>query len=74
MRDATVLQRRVARNVRRLRLAAGMTLEVAAERADLHVRHWQKIEAALMNLTIGTLARLATALGCDVPALLRRGR
>lgn len=70
--NASTLRRRVAANVRRLRLAQGLTLEVAAERADLNVRHWQKIEAAQMNLTISTLVKLANALGSTPADLVSR--
>jgi hypothetical protein len=51
-RDFSVLRRRVADNVRRLRLAARLTLVAASERADLDLRHWQKIEAGEQNLTV----------------------
>jgi transcriptional regulator with XRE-family HTH domain len=57
-------------NVRTLRLAAGLTLKKAAERAEMHWRHWQKIEAGEINITLHTLIRLAKVLGVDVAALL----
>jgi transcriptional regulator with XRE-family HTH domain len=69
-----VLRRHVAANVRRLRMTAGLTLAVASERAGLDLRHWQKIEAAEMNITLGTLAKLANGLGVDVTILLERPR
>jgi transcriptional regulator with XRE-family HTH domain len=58
-------------NVRVLRIAAGLTLKKAAERAEMHWRHWQKIEAGAINLTLVTLVRLAKALQVDVAVLLR---
>ena len=71
-RSTSALKRRVAVNVKRLRREQGLTLAALATRADLHLRHVQRIEAAGANLTIGTLAKLATGLGVDVTALLER--
>lgn len=72
MRRPSALQRRVAANMRRLRREQGLTLAALAKRADLHLRHVQRIAAARANLTIGTLAKLATGLGVDVTTLLDR--
>jgi len=64
------LRDRVAQNVRGMRTAAGLTVEVAAERAGLDARHWQKIEAAETSATLRTLARLADAFAVDPAVLL----
>lgn len=61
---------RFARNVRRLRIDAELTLEEAAHRADLHWRHWQKLEAGEVSPTLRTLARLSEALRIDPRELL----
>lgn len=45
--------------VRALREERGWTLEQAAERCDLDLKHLQKIEAGLLNVTLVTLVRLA---------------
>ena len=45
--------------VRALREANGWTLEKAAERSDLDLKHLQKIEAGMLNVTLVTLVRLA---------------
>jgi transcriptional regulator with XRE-family HTH domain len=58
-------------NVRVLRIATGLTLKKAAGRAGMHWRHWQRIEAGRINLTLMTLGRLAEALRVDVAVLLR---
>jgi transcriptional regulator with XRE-family HTH domain len=58
-------------NVRTLRLAAGLTLKNAAERAEMHWRHLQKIEEGQINVTLVTLARLAQVLQVEAAALLR---
>lgn len=68
------LRERVAQNVRRMRTAAGLTIEVAAERAGLDARHWQKIEAAETSATLRTLARLADAFAVDPGMLLAAPR
>jgi len=64
------LQKRLARRVRELRRKLGLTLKVAAERAALHWRHWQKIEAGEANVTLDTLRRLGEVLGVDGSDLL----
>ena len=43
----------------------------ASERAEMHWRHWQKIEAGEVNVTIQTLVRLGDALDMDPADLLR---
>jgi transcriptional regulator with XRE-family HTH domain len=45
--------------VRALRLGAGLTLERAAEKCDLDLKHLQKIEGGTLNVTFVTLVRLA---------------
>jgi transcriptional regulator with XRE-family HTH domain len=64
------LRNRFARNLRRHRVADGLTLEEAAHRADLHWRHWQKLEAGEVSPTLRTLARLAETLRVDPRDLL----
>jgi transcriptional regulator with XRE-family HTH domain len=63
------LRQKLAANVRRLREDAKLTLEEAAHRAGLHWRHWQKVEAGEVNLTLATLVRLSGALDVE-PARL----
>lgn len=64
------IRRRIAANVRSRREEAGLSLEEAADRAEMHWRHWQKVEACEVNTTLRTLARLAGALGLDPADLL----
>jgi transcriptional regulator with XRE-family HTH domain len=47
-----------------------LTLEEIAHRATLHWRHWQKVEAGEVNLTLATLVRLASALDVEPARLL----
>jgi transcriptional regulator with XRE-family HTH domain len=67
--EAALVQR-FRTNVRALRLAAGLTLKKAAERAQMHWRHWQKIETGEIHVTLRTLVRLAQVLRVDVASLL----
>jgi hypothetical protein len=45
-------------------------MEESAHRARLHGRHWQKVEAGEVNVTLSTLSRIADALGVSVADLL----
>lgn len=60
----------LAANLRRLRLQAGLTQEQLASAADVGGRHIQRIEAGEANVTLGSLARLATALGTSILQLV----
>ena len=51
--------------VRRLRQDRGWTLEQAAERMDVDLKHLQKIEAGQLNVQLVTIVRIAA--GLDVP-------
>ncbi len=69
--DFQEARRRLASQVRRIRVARGLTQEAAADGAGLAVRHFQKIEAEEVNVTLDTLCKLAAALGVDVSELLQ---
>jgi transcriptional regulator with XRE-family HTH domain len=66
-----ILRKRLSINVRTLRTSAALTLKKASERAEMHWRHWQKIEAGQVNITLLTLLRLAEVLGTEPSDLLR---
>lgn len=68
--DEAKLRRRVAINVRRLRLERKLSAIDASERVAMHWRLWQKIEAGDTNLTLRTLSKVATALDVDARELL----
>ena len=70
--DMQRVRQRVAAQVRRLRAGRRMTQEAAAGAAGLAVRHFRKIEAGEVNVTLDTLVKVATALGVDVAELLQR--
>jgi len=60
----------MGRNVRRQRLAAGLTQERLAELADLAARTVQKIEAGQLDILATTIRRLQQALKCRYDDLL----
>jgi transcriptional regulator with XRE-family HTH domain len=60
----------LATNVRALRQKRGLTMEECADRARLHGRHWQKVEAGEVNATLATLLRIADVFGVSVAELL----
>jgi len=59
----------LAGNVRRLRENLKWTQEQAAEASGIAVRHFQKIEAGDVNVTVATLVRVAEAFRFPVKAL-----
>ena len=56
--------KKMGRNLARLRDAGGMTQEVIAEKAEMHWRHYQKIEAGEIAPGFHALVRLKRALAC----------
>jgi transcriptional regulator with XRE-family HTH domain len=60
----------LGQRIRELRTARGWTQEEAAEAAGLVVRHYQKVEAGEVNLTIRTIVRLANAFKLEPASLL----
>ena len=59
----------LAKNVRRLRGTREWTQEEAAEASGIAVRHYQKIEAGDVNVTVATIVRVAVAFRVPVSAL-----
>lgn len=59
----------LAGNVRRLREKKGWTQEEAADAMEIATRHYQKIEAGDVNVTVATLVRVAKAFGIDIKSL-----
>lgn len=64
------LRSRLAANTRTLRIKAGMSMREAAERAEIPLRQWQRVEAGEVNATLKTIARAAHALRVDARDLL----
>lgn len=59
-------------NLRRERVAQGITQEKLAELVDLNIRTVQKIEAGETNILLTTAIRLQKALGCPWESLVSR--
>jgi len=59
----------LAGTVRRLREKSGWTQEQAADAIGIAPRHYQKIEAGDVNVTVATLVSVAKAFGVTVKAL-----
>ena len=66
----TSAQDLVRQNVRRLRIAQGMTQEDLAAKADITRSYLGHLEARGKNVSIDVLAALADALGVDPRDLL----
>jgi transcriptional regulator with XRE-family HTH domain len=64
--------RRVGAEIRRARQQAGLTQGEVAERLDSSAPYISNVEAGRVNLTLGQLARVADALGCDMEVMLPR--
>lgn len=64
------IQKRLGRNVRRLRLREGWSQEDYAERADIHRTYLSDIERGERNPTIKVVEKLAVALGVSASDLL----
>lgn len=61
-------------NVQRQRLKRGWTQEQLAELTGLDLSYAQRVERGEINLTLGSLAHFADALGVSPGALLRAGK
>ena len=64
-------RRRIAVNVRRLRMERGLSQEGMAELADFHRTYVSQLERRVTNISIDGLERLAMALDVDITELLK---
>ena len=64
---------RFAVNLRKSRLAQGLSQEELAAKAGLHRNYVGSVERNEKNISIDSMERLAAALGLDVVTLLIRG-
>jgi len=67
--DPGKLAQQVGRRVAELRSEIGLTQAELAEHMEVSVRYLQSIEAGTENLTLETIAKLATILGAKPAAL-----
>jgi transcriptional regulator with XRE-family HTH domain len=68
------LKRAMAANVRRLRLARGLSQEDLAGRANLSARYVSSIERAVVAASVTVLGQVAEALQVDPCELIRNDR
>lgn len=68
--EARAVMRGVGRRVAELRRQAGLTQEQVAERGDVSVRYWRRIETGRENLTLSALVWLANLLGVRTAELM----
>jgi DNA-binding XRE family transcriptional regulator len=61
--------RTLGQNMNRLRMRLDLTQKDAAQRAGLHWRHYQKIEAGTCNCCVSSLVGIAYALGATIGEL-----
>ncbi|MFJ4679847.1 MULTISPECIES: helix-turn-helix domain-containing protein [unclassified Kitasatospora] len=70
MPDADLVTQALARNLKRLRLERGHTLDALAARSGVSRGMVVQIEQARTNPSVGTVVRLADALGVSIARLL----
>lgn len=71
MKARPAARRIFAENLRKARLAKGLSQEGLAELADLHRTYVGSVERGERNVSIDNLERLAQALDVRLPALLQ---
>ncbi|MFH1356622.1 MAG: helix-turn-helix transcriptional regulator [bacterium] len=65
------LAKRIGCNIKKQRLAIGLSQEKAAEKAgNMSLRYWQFLEAGERNATLKTLVAVARALKIDPKKLM----
>jgi transcriptional regulator with XRE-family HTH domain len=62
--------KRLGANLKKRRVSLELTQEDVAERGGIAVRHYQKLEAGEVNVTLRTLVRLSAALKAELSSLL----
>jgi transcriptional regulator with XRE-family HTH domain len=61
----------LGRRIRSLRIQKGWTQQKLGEKADINYKFLGEIERGQQNPSFGVLAKIATALGVDLPELFR---
>ena len=65
-----VLGKRVAKNVKALRLGRGLSQQELANKTGLTVRYISRLENSAQNLTLEVIEKLAKGLGCSPADLI----
>ncbi|WP_429490795.1 helix-turn-helix domain-containing protein [Paraburkholderia sp. RAU6.4a] len=65
------LRRRLAEQVRRLRLARNLSQEQLSEVCGFHRTYVSQVERSVTNITLDNLQKLAEGLGADPQMLLK---
>lgn len=68
--SALAVRRRVAANIKRCRQRAGLTQEAMAKQLDVSLRYVSMLEQNARNLSIESLAKIATCLNIDIAELV----
>ena len=74
MKTKPTARRIFAENLRKARLAKGLSQEGLAEVASLHRTYVGSVERAERNVSIDNMEKLATAVGVSLPVLLQEGK
>lgn len=74
MKTKSSVRRIFAENLRKARLAKGLSQEDLAELASLHRTYVGSVERAERNVSIDNMERISAALGVSLPTLLREGK
>ena len=74
MKSKPSARRIFAENLRKARLAKGLSQEALAELAALHRTYVGSVERAERNVSIDNIERLAGAVGVALPELLRESK
>lgn len=76
-RKFSAAAKKLGLRIRQLRHEQELTLQAAADKMGLDLKHLQKAEAGLLNVTLVTLLRIADGLGVELAELFsgpKRGR
>lgn len=72
--DISAVRQTLARNLRRLRLARGLTQEELANVAGLRQALISELEASKLDVRLDTLSRIAIALEASLVELFHEGK
>jgi transcriptional regulator with XRE-family HTH domain len=74
MKNKSSARRIFAENLRKARLAKGLSQEDLAELASLHRTYVGSVERAERNVSIDNMERMSAAVGVSLPLLLQESK